>query len=286
MAMSAALGGIILLIAVFYGALLLFVFIYQPRLLFLPGLGSRNVDRTPAQVNLAFEEVYLTSADNVRLDSWFVPAADADGVVLFCHGNAGNISHRLDSLALFHDLGLSVLIFDYRGYGRSQGHPSEAGTYADAEAAWHYLVTERHIAPQRIILFGRSLGAAVAARLATNRRPAALIVESAFTSVPDMAAELYPWLPTRLLRRLHYNTLAAVRQISCPLLVIHSRQNEIIPFQHGEAIFAAADTAKDFLEIKGGHNDGFLLSDSIYRQGLADFLDRHLPASAPEGNRQ
>ncbi|PLX51217.1 MAG: alpha/beta hydrolase [Desulfobulbaceae bacterium] len=286
MAMSAALGGIILLIAVVYGALLLFVFIYQPRLLFLPGLGGRNVDRTPAQVNLAFEEVYLTSADNVRLDSWFVPAADADGVVLFCHGNAGNISHRLDSLALFHDLGLSVLIFDYRGYGRSQGHPSEAGTYADAEAAWHYLVTERHIAPQRIILFGRSLGAAVAARLATNRRPAALIVESAFTSVPDMAAELYPWLPTRLLSRLHYNTLAAVRQISCPLLVIHSRQDEIIPFQHGEAIFAAADTTKDFLEIKGGHNDGFLLSDSIYRQGLADFLDRHLPGSAPEGNRQ
>lgn len=273
MAIPAALGGIILLIAVVYGALLLFVFIiYQPRLLFLPTIGGRNIERTPAQLGLAFEEVRLTTDDNIRLDGWFVPAAEADGVVLFCHGNAGNISHRLDSPALLHDLGLSVLIFDYRGYGRSQGSPSEAGTYADAEAAWRYLVTERRIAPQRIILFGRSLGAAVATRLATSHRPAALIIESAFTSAPDIATELYPWLPARLLSRLHYNTLAAVKQISCPLLVIHSRQDEIIPFQHGKAIFAAADTAKDFLEIKGSRNNGFLLSASMYGQGLADFL--------------
>ncbi|MBU0680634.1 MAG: alpha/beta hydrolase [Proteobacteria bacterium] len=264
---------LVLLVALVYGVMLLFVFLYQNHLLFLPNLPSRQVETTPAEVGLAYEPVTLTTSDHIELDAWFLPAAAARGVILFCHGNAGNISHRLDSLLIFHRLGFSTLIFDYRGYGRSQGTPTEAGTYADAEAAWQYLVEERHIDPGRIVLFGRSLGAAVAAQLATVHRPGALIIESCFTSVPDMAAQLYPLLPARLLSRLNYNVLDYVQQVSCPLLVVHSPDDEIIPFNHGERIFAAARSAKMFLELKGGHNEGFFVTGEAYVKGLADFLE-------------
>ncbi len=267
----------LLLLLLLYGGLLLFVFLYQERLLFLADLPSRQVETTPAALDLAYEPVTLTTSDRVRLHGWFLPAAQARGVLLFCHGNAGNISHRLDSLRIFHELGVGILIFDYRGYGRSQGRPTEAGTYRDAEAAWQYLVRERHVEPGRIILFGRSLGAAVAAHLATRHQPGALSMESCFTSVPDMAARLYPLLPVRLLSRFSYNVLDFVPQISSPLLVIHSRNDEIIPFSHGERIFAAARPPKTFLELKGDHNRGFLISGALYVQGLADFLTQHLP---------
>jgi len=269
---------ILLLVALVYGALLLFLFFYQSHLLFLPNIPSRSVDATPAALGLVYEPVTLTTSDNVKLDGWFLPVAEARGVILFCHGNAGNISHRLDSLLIFHKLGFSTLIFDYRGYGRSQGRPTESGTYADAEAAWQYLVQERHIDPGRIVLFGRSLGAAVAAQLATVHRPGALILESCFTSVPDLAAQLYPLLPVRWLTTLRYNVLDYLQQVSCPLLVIHSRDDEIIPFSHGERIFAAARPPKDFLELKGGHNESFFVTGPAYSQGLNDFLAEHLPA--------
>lgn len=267
----------LLLLLLLYGGLLLFVFLYQERLLFLADLPGRQLETTPAALGLAYEPVTLTTRDRVRLHGWFLPAAQDRGVLLFCHGNAGNISHRLDSLQIFHELGVSILIFDYRGYGRSQGRPTEAGTYRDAEAAWQYLVRERHVEPGRIILFGRSLGAAVAAHLASRHQPGALIMESCFTSVPDMAARLYPLLPVRLLSRFSYNVLDFVPQISSPLLVIHSRDDEIIPFSHGERIFAAARPPKTFLELKGDHNRGFLISGAHYVRGLAGFLTQHLP---------
>lgn len=279
MAVIAPFFMLLVLVAVVYGAMLLYVFVNQSRLLFLPDVGGRDVRITPADVGLAYDQVTLTTSDDVELDAWFVPAPGAKGVVLFCHGNAGNISHRLDSLEIFHRLGLSVLIFDYRGYGRSQGRPSEDGTYLDSEAAWHYLVGQRNMAPQRIVIFGRSLGAAVAARLARRQQPAALIVESAFTSVPDMGAELYPLLPVRLLSRLRYDVVWSVAESRCPLLVVHSRDDDIIPFAHGERIFAAARPPKEFLEIHGGHNEGFLISGRLYSQGLADFVEKYLPGA-------
>ena len=269
---------LLLLVAVVYGVMLLFVFLYQNNLLFLPEIGGRQVDHTPANVGLPYESLTLTTSDNVELDAWFLPVDQSKGVILFCHGNAGNISHRLDSLLLFYRLGYSVLIFDYRGYGRSEGRPTEAGTYRDAAAAWRYLVEERRIDPGRIILFGRSLGAAVAAQVATKQKAAGLILESAFTSVPDMAAELYPLLPGRLLSRLQYNVVDYVQQVDCPVLTVHSPDDEIIPFRHGKKIYAAARPPKSFLKLKGGHNEGFFISGLVYKQGLADFLDEHLPA--------
>ena len=147
-----------------------------------------------------------------------------------------------------------------------------AGTYLDVQAAWVYLTRERNIAPSRIILFGRSLGAAVAVHQAVVDPPGALIVESCFTSVPDIAAELYPFLPVRWLSRLDYNVQEKLQMVSCPVLVVHSRDDEIIPFRHGRALYAAANEPKQFLELRGGHNDGFLLAGQTYTQELDRFL--------------
>jgi uncharacterized protein len=271
-----SLANILLLIVLSYCFILVFMYFYQNRLLFLPNLPSRTVEYSPAAVGLSYESVDLITSDNIHLDAWFIAAPEERGVILFCHGNAGNISHRLDSLLLFHRLGFSTLIFDYRGYGRSQGAPSEAGTYLDVEAAWEYLTRERSVAPAHIILFGRSLGAAVAVHQAARHRPGALIVESSFSSVPDLAAELYPFLPVRWLSRLDYNVQQMLPTVSCPLLVVHSRDDEIIPFRHGRALYAAANEPKQFLELSGGHNDGFLLAGQTYTRGLNDFLSAWL----------
>lgn len=269
--------GVLLLYAVgLYGVVLLLIFIFQPRLLYYPNLPSRDITATPEDIGLSYEPVTIVTEDHVRLDGWFIPVHDARGVLLFFHGNAGNISHRLDSLKIFNGLRLSVLIFDYRGYGRSDGEPSEQGTYRDAEAAWRYLTEQRRIPPRDIVLFGRSLGAAVAAQLASQHAPKALILESAFTSVPDLAADLYPFLPARWLARFRYNTEGYVKSINCPLLIVHSREDEIIPYAHGERLFAAAREPKRFLKIRGGHNEGFLLSGQHYVKGLDAFLTAYL----------
>ncbi len=257
-----------------YGALVLTLYFAQENLLYFP---SRALVTTPAGYGLPYASVWLTTQDGVRLHGWYVPKEKARATLLFFHGNAGNISHRLDSLRLFHDLGLNVLIFDYRGYGQSQGRPSECGTQLDALAAWHYLTEEYQIPPQNIVLFGRSLGGALAAWLAAQVKPGALILESTFTSVPDLAAELYWWLPARKLARLRYATLDYLKAVRCPVLVVHSSEDEIVPYRHALALFAAAHPPKEFLELKGDHNFGFLLSGEDYLKGLDGFLARHLP---------
>jgi fermentation-respiration switch protein FrsA (DUF1100 family) len=212
----------------------------------------------------------------VRLSAWFIPHPAPRATLLFFHGNAGNLSHRVESIRLFHDLGLSVFIIDYRGYGQSEGSPTETGTYRDATAAWDYLVDERRIAPQEIVIFGRSLGGAIAAELASHTRPAALILESAFTSVPNMAARLYPWLPVRWLSRYRYDTRRALEATSSPVLIIHSREDDIIPYAEGEQLFAHAREPKRFLKILGGHGNGFLISRDAYERGIDDFLVRYV----------
>jgi uncharacterized protein len=267
----------LLAVAGAYLVLALFVYFGQASMLYLPNLPSRSLTASPQQAGLQYEDIVLRAEDGVRLHGWYVPAVQARGTVLFFHGNAGNISHRLDSIRIFRDLKLSVFIFDYRGYGQSEGRPGERGTQRDALAAWRFLTEERGIAPGKIILFGRSLGAAVAAWLATQKQPGALIVESAFTSVPDMAAELYWWLPARWLARFEYATRDYIAQVHCPVLVVHSPDDEIIPFRHGEAIFAGAHAPKEMLRLRGGHNDGFFLSGERYVLGLDAFLRRHLP---------
>ncbi len=257
-----------------YGLLVLVVYLSQSRMLYYPNLPSRRISATPAQIGLSYEELELITEDGLRLHGWFLPATgQARGTLLFFHGNAGNISHRLDSLKIFHSLGLAVLIFDYRGYGQSEGQPSEQGSYRDAEAAWNYLTEQKGIPSAEILIFGRSLGAAVAAYLAARHPAKGLILESAFTSVPDLAAELYPILPARWLSRFNYDVYGHLQAITAPLLVVHSREDEIIPFRHGQKLYQAAQQPKQFLRLQGSHNEGFLQTGERYLQGLSMFVE-------------
>jgi fermentation-respiration switch protein FrsA (DUF1100 family) len=263
--------------AVLYVGLAVVLYLLQERMVFLPHLPGRALDATPEAIGLDYENAVIETADGERLHGWFVPADTARGTLLFFHGNAGNISHRLDSLAIFNRLGLDVLMVDYRGYGQSSGEPSEAGTYRDARAAWDWLLA-RGVPPGRIVVFGRSLGGAVGAWLGSQADvdPAGLIVESSFTSGADMARRLYPWLPARLITRLKYPVRDYVAAAPAPVLVIHSRDDEIIPFDMGRALFDAAPEPKTFFELRGDHNAGFWLSRDTYVPALDDFLGRVL----------
>lgn len=265
---------IVVVIAGAYVAFAGFFFIFQSSYVYYP---ERILSNDPGSIGLSFETVSFQTSDTVKLSGWFIPSDDARGVILFCHGNAGNISHRLESIQIFHQLGLAVFIFDYRGYGQSEGKPSEGGTYTDAEAAWRYLVEERKVDPNRIIIFGRSLGGAVAAWLAQSRTPGALILESTFTSVSDIAAKLYPYLPVRLLSRFKYDTAGYLDKVRSPVLIVHSREDEMMPFGHGQRLFERAMEPKIFLEISGSHNEGFITSGKRYEEGLNAFISEHIP---------
>lgn len=263
---------ILLTVALIYILIVALAWIFQRHLLYLPNIAGDSVEITPAERGWHYEPVTLTTADGVNISGWWLPLENARATLLFFHGNAGNIGHRLESLALFRALNLSVLIIDYHGYGDSEGKPSETGTRMDARAAWHYLVIERNIPAKQIVVFGRSMGAAVAAELAREHAPGAVILESAFRSLPDMAQAVYPFLPARWLTRYEYDTEAYVRDIDAPVLVIHSESDEIIPYSHGQAIYAAAREPKSMLVIEGDHNTGFFNDPKKYLNGIDRFL--------------
>jgi len=265
------------ILAAIYGGLSLLVYLFQSHLVFYPGTG-RDSAAIPGQIGLPYEDIHLKTSDGISLHGWYIPAMQQRGTVLFLHGNAGNISHRLDSVLMFHRLGYSTLIIDYRGYGSSGGTPSEQGTYRDAEAAWLYLTEQRHIPSCRIVLFGESLGGAIAAWLATRQQPAALVIASGFTSVPDLGQQIYPYLPIRCLARIRYDTREYLRTVSVPVLIAHSPEDDIVPFKHGRALFAAANPPKQFLELAGGHNDGFIYMHESWVKILGDFLGERVGA--------
>jgi fermentation-respiration switch protein FrsA (DUF1100 family) len=257
-----------------YLGLLALIYFKQDALVFQSAM-DRGFLATPASIGLGFEPLTLTTPDGETLDGWHVPAprgTPARGLVMIFHGNAGNISHRLDYLRMFHDLGFASLIIDYRGYGRSSGRASEEGSYIDAATAWRHATQALGYPAGRIVLFGESLGGAVAAQLAATRQPAALVLASTFTSVPDLGAEIYSWLPIRLLARIRYDSRERLPQVNSPVLVLHSRQDDIIPFAHGERLFAAARAPKQFMEIEGGHNDGFVFGREAWIRQLDEFL--------------
>lgn len=270
---------VLISVALAYAVLLAAACGLQNRLIYFPQVG-RGDTLTPAALHLKFEEVRITTADGETLHGWFVPGPEARGVVLLFHGNAGSIAHRVSWLPMFRQLRLSALLFDYRGYGASTGAPTETGTYADADAAWRYLTESRTIPAERIVLLGESLGGAVAAHLAVRQTPGALVLHSAFTSVPDLASEIYPFLPVRLLTRFQYDTLGALKEINCPVLVVHSRDDDIVPFSHGQRLFDAAPEPKAFIELKGSHNSGFVFMRAAWIRAFDEFLSRHLSASA------
>ena len=263
-----------------YLGLAIVLYIGQSNLVFMP---SKDIIETPETVGIKFEDLQITTKDNVNLAAWFVPFRDNNplgkSVVLFCHGNGGNISNRVSYLPIFKDLGLATFLFDYRGYGRSEGNPSEEGTYNDVEAAWQYLTQEKQIPPQKIIIYGESLGGAIASYIAekTSRdqqNAGGLILASTFTSISDRAAEIYPFLPIRFLSRFSYNSINRLPNIKMPVLVIHSTDDEIIPFHHGDRNFQIANQPKQLVKLRGDHNNGFLDSAEIYRTGMNGFIQK------------
>ena len=270
--MRRMLGELLIPLGIAYGAVLVLVFVFQSHLVFFPGTGREAV-LTPQSYGMRFESVEIRTADGETLAAWWVPAEGARGMVLFFHGNAGNISHRLDYLQMFHRLRYSTLIVDYRGYGMSTGSPSEKGTYLDAEAAWDYARHARLAQPQDIVIAGESLGGAVATWLAAKVNPRAVVLLSTFTSVPDLGAQVYWFLPVRLLSRIRYDNLENLQRISAPVFIAHSRDDEIVPYAHGRKLFEAARQPKTFLEMSGGHNDGFIFTRPEWVAALAAFLN-------------
>lgn len=271
------LPNLLMLLVVAYLAMVLLVYSFQSRLVYFPE-AVQQIRNTPQAIGLDYTSVNIATSDDETLHGWWVSAPDAKGTVLFFHGNAGNISHRLDYLTMFKRLGYNTLLFDYRGYGQSSGTPSESGTYLDAQAAWRYLVETQRIAPAQIVLFGESLGGAVAAWLAAREKPGMLVLASTFTSVPDLAAEIYPFLPVRWINRFQYNTLESLHSVTCPVFIAHSPQDEIIPFEHSQQLLQAAPEPKQFLTLEGGHNTGFIFMQPKWIKSLGEFMDANLAA--------
>ena len=236
---------------------------------------ERTVSRDPGDRGLGFEDVYFTASDGVHLNGWFVPGR-GDTTLVWLHGNAGNISDRVDNITGVHEaLGVNVFIFDYRGYGRSEGTPTEKGTYLDAAAALEYLRSRGDVDPERLVLFGRSLGCAVAAELASQTDVHGVVLESPFTSIRAMAKRAYPFLPgIGSFVRTRYDTLAKVPGIRAPVMVLHGDRDDIAPFDMGEAVWKAATPPKRFYRIEGaGHNDTYAVGGAPYYRALGEFLD-------------
>lgn len=280
-------SGLRVALAVYLG-LALYLYVFQARYLYFP---ERAVTTSPADIGLNFEAVWLNTTDGEKLAGWFIPAPAARGTLLYLHGNGGNIGSRLDQIAMFHhQMGLNVFIIDYRGYGASSGKPNEEGTYQDALAAWHFLTQQKRIGPERIILFGESLGGSIAAWLAARHKPAGLILYASFTSIPEMAQTLYPMFPASWLSRYRYDTLAALNGVKRPVLILHSRDDEIIPFSHGQALLHAAHGSKRLVELRGGHNDALQTSRETYATSVGAFLEHALGSPAdlnvPLGHQQ
>lgn len=263
-----------------YVVLGVLIYIFQGKLLFMP---TGPLLRTPEIYGWDFEDVQL-EVDGHTTHGWYVPApGERRGVILFSHGNAGNIGDRLESITLFRQLGLDVLAYDYGGYGRSTGRPSEQRCYKDIRAMWRYLTEERKVPPGEIVLFGRSLGAGVTCQLATEVEAAAVILESSFLSVAQMAQELYRVYPANLMTRHRFDNESKIGKLKSPLLQVHSPGDTLIPYRHGQRLHELAPNPKTFLQIQGDHNEGFWISGNQYTDGLNAFLSPLLdPGDSPD----
>jgi len=232
------------------------------------------ITQTPSALGLYHEDRTFTASDGIQLNAWYLPHQNSRLTVLFFHGNRGNISHRLTLYKHWHEMGLAVFAMDYRGFGKSRGHPSEAGLYADALAAWRELTEELSVPAERIIISGRSLGCAPATWLATQTEAAALVLETPFTSLADMAKKLYPWLPARLLVRTKFNNMNRVTRIQMPLLIITAENDAVTPQWMGRHLFRSADEPKQYRALSGGHNDFDQQSEAEYIRTWKYFLEK------------
>ncbi|MCK4553649.1 alpha/beta hydrolase [Candidatus Parcubacteria bacterium] len=269
-----------------YLVIALYYYFLQKKFIFYP-----TKTYTPPPKHLNIEEVYITTADDEQLHGWWMTPLDssphrieniqrgkhltgqATNTVLFFHGNAGNLTDRAFRLEIFNKLGLNALIIDYRGYGKSSGKiKKEQDLYIDGLAAWEFLTKDKNIAEENIILWGRSLGGGVACELAQNQDVSAVILEATFYSLPELARHYYWYLPVRTLLRFKFENGAKIKNIKAPILIIHSKQDDITPFAQGEKLFQTANEPKQFLKLIGGHNSDVAESYEIYLRGVRDFL--------------
>lgn len=232
------------------------------------------ISSTPQSVGLAFEDVYVTTSDDVRINGWYVPAAGSTTTLLWFHGNAGNLSDRVHQLRQLHDqLGVNIFMIDYREYGRSGGEVNEAGTYLDAEAALAFLRGRPDPSGTRIVYYGQSLGSAVAVELARRSSPDGLILESPFLSIQEMAKVVMPYLPIGALVSTKYDSLSKIGEIHAPLLILHGDRDEVVPYDQGRRLFDAANAPKRFYTISGAHhNDTYMMGGEGYDTALREFL--------------
>lgn len=242
---------------------------FEHKTLYFP---TKEIEFTPEDAGLYYEDVYFDTNDGVRLNGWLIPSEGPGFTVLFCHGNGGNIGHRIDKIEILNRLGVDIFIFDYRGYGRSNGRPSEKGLYRDAEAAYDYLISEKNVPAGRIILYGESLGGAVAIELAARENIKALVTESTFSSTEDMAKVLYPFFPAFILTS-KFNSIERIKNINVPKLIMHSRGDEIVPFGQSLKLFGLAPQPKKHVILKGSHNTSHYDSRDLYIAGIRDFLE-------------
>jgi uncharacterized protein len=247
----------------------------EPQLVFKPGL--RAVEPPSESFALRHTPVRISTPDSLRLGAWIVPAAsrDSSGMwLLVCHGNYGNIGYgqRPEFYSYLRDVGVNLLVFDYRGFGESDGQATESGVYADARAAYDFLRDSLRVPPERIILFGHSLGSSVAIELAQHVPAAGLVVEGAFTSVVDRGAELYPFLPVRLVAASKFPSIDRVPKLKLPKLFLHSPEDRSIPYVHGQRLFDAAAEPKRFVDVKGGHIEAFTVDRGRYFGAIAEFV--------------
>jgi fermentation-respiration switch protein FrsA (DUF1100 family) len=245
---------------------------FEHRQVFIP---SRSIHQTGAALGGAWEDISFEATDGTKLNGWYFPAKtnspSTPVAVLLCHGNAGNISHRLDYYDLLLQLGVSVFAFDYRGYGRSSGRPTEEGTYLDAVAAYRWL-NDRGFGTTNIIVLGESLGGAVATELALRAPLAGIILVSTFSSIPALGKELFPWLPVNWMCTIRYDTSRKLPRLKIPALLMHSRSDTLVGYHHAEKNFAAANEPKSLWEIYGDHNDTLSADLERYREGINQFL--------------
>ncbi len=262
------------LIIVLFLSLFGYVRLLERRSVFLP---STYVDFFPSDVGLEYEDIFFETKDGVSLNGWFLKAAEWSGRVptlIFLHGNAGNISNRMDRLTVLHHIGVNVFIIDYRGYGLSQGEPSEEGMYQDAQAAFDYLKTRKDIRQDKIIGYGVSLGGAAAVDLATQRPVNGLILESAFTSAREMAKRILPIAPGFMVKT-RMDSLSKIKRVIVPKLLIHSPSDEMIPYKMALKLYEAAPVPKELLKISGSHNEGYSEANEIFEGGIRAFLKKY-----------
>ncbi len=241
----------------------------EDRFIYFP---SAPLAATPQSAGLEYQDRWLTTDDGVRLHAWHIPNPDARYTAIDFHGNAGNLGDRVGHYAAWHRAGLAVFAVDYRGYGLSRGSPSEAGLYRDARAVWEEVTRNLAVAPDRVIVVGRSLGSGPATQLATEVQPAGLVLESPMTSVPAMARVVYPFLPVSLLTRTRFDNLKKIASVTCPVLVIHAADDEIIPEWMGRRLFEAARQPKQWASVPGRHNDFDDVSAEAYEAAWRAFL--------------